>query len=195
MSDNKVTLRSYRLAFELERRLHRIDRFRIPVPYGIPLVALAYAAAVAVALVIAGSLPLAGALLGVLPWPVRLILLPGVITRALCHRRADGRPAHEAIIAYMMFLLGPRRLVGLERAPVRDVDLGVVAVASDERSAGYRAGVVRGPGTVLLRCPARLELRGRVLRLAGTDDTLLSEPQEVALSSGMRLEVAPCARR
>jgi hypothetical protein len=195
MSDNKVTLRSYRLAFELERRLHRIDRFRIPVPYGIPLVALAYAAAVAVALVIAGSLPLAGALLGVLPWPVRLILLPGVITRALCHRRADGRPAHEAIIAYMMFLVAPRRLVGLERAPARDIDLGVVAVASDERSPGYRAGVVRGPSTVLLRYPARLELRGRVLRLAGTDDTLLSEPQEVALSSSMRLEIAPCGRR
>jgi hypothetical protein len=195
MSDNKVTLRSYRLAFELERRLHRIDRFRIPVPYGIPLVALAYAAAVAVALVIAGSLPLAGAVLGVLPWPVRLILLPGVITRALCHRRADGRPAHEASIAYMMFLLGPRRLVGLERAPSGNIDLGVVAVASDERSGGYRAGVVRGPGSVLLRCPARLELRGRVLRLAGADDTLLSEPQEVALSSGMRLEIAPCGRR
>jgi hypothetical protein len=195
MSDNKITLRSYRLAFELERRLHRIDRFRIPVPYGIPLVALGYAAAVAVGMVIIGSLPLAGALLDVLPWPVRLILLPGVITRALCHRRADGRPAHEAIAAYMMFLLGPRRLVGLERAPTHDAELGVIAVAPDERSASYRAGVVRGPGTVLLRRPARLELRGRVLRLAGTDDAPLSEPQEVALSPGMRLEVARCGRR
>jgi hypothetical protein len=195
MSDNKITLRSYRLAFELERRLHRIDRFRIPVPYGIPLVALAYGAAVAVGLVVVGSLPLAGALLGLLPWPVRLILLPGVITRALCHRRADGRPAHEAIVALMMFLLSPRRLVGLEPAPARDVDLGVVAVASDERSSDYRAGVVRGPGMVLVRCPARLELRGRVLRLAGTGKAPLPEPQEVALSPGMRLEVARCARR
>ena len=195
MSDNKITLRSYRLAFELERRLHRIDRFRIPVPYGIPLVALAYAVAVAVGLVIVGSLPLVGAVLGVLPWPVRLILLPGVITRALCHRRADGRPAHEAIVAYMMFLLRPRRLVGLERAPAGDTDLGAVAVAPDERAADYRAGVVRGPGTVLLRCPARLELRGRVVRLAGIDDAPLPESQEVALSPGMRLEVARCARR
>jgi hypothetical protein len=195
MSDNKVTLRSYRLAFELERRLHRIDRFRIPVPYGIPLVALAYAAAVAIGLVVIGSLPLVGALLGVLPWPVRLILLPGVITRALCHRRADGRPAHEAIVACMMFLLRPRRLVGLERAPTRDVDLGVVAVAPDERSAGYRAGVVRGTGAVLLRCPARLELQGRVLRLDEIEDPPLSEPQEFALSSGMRLEVSRCGRR
>jgi hypothetical protein len=118
-----------------------------------------------------------------------------VITRALCHRRADGRPAHEAIIAYMMFLVAPRRLVGLARAPAREIDLGVLALASDERSTGYRAGVVRGPGTVLLRCPARLELRGRVLRLAGTGEAPLSEPQEVALSSGMRLEIAPCGRR
>lgn len=195
MSDNKVMLRSYRLAFELERRLHRIDRFRIPVPYGIPLAALAYAVAVAVGLVVVSSLPLAGALLGVLPWPVRLILLPGVITRALCHRRADGRPAHEAIVAYVMYLLRPRRLVGLERTPARDVDLGVVAIAPDERSARYRPGVVRGPGTVLLRCPARLELRGRILRLDATDDALLSEPQDVALPPGMRLEVAPCGHR
>src|SRR4051794_40781458 len=100
MDEGKITLRSYRLAFELERRLHRIDRFRIPVPYGIPLVGLAYATALAAVVIILSGTPVIGAMIGLLPWPLRLIVLPGLATRALCHTRADGRPAHEAIAAY-----------------------------------------------------------------------------------------------
>ena len=58
MADDRITLRSYRLAFELERRLQRIDRFRIPVPYGIPLIALAYGAAAALVVVVASGMPI-----------------------------------------------------------------------------------------------------------------------------------------
>jgi hypothetical protein len=195
MSEDRITLRSYRVAFEMERRLHRIDRFRIPVPYGIPLVAVGYAAAVMLALVVATKLPLTAPLLGLLPWPVRLILLPGLATRALCRRRADGRPGHEALLAYMSFRLGPKRLVGLERVPVADAELGEVVIAPDERSAGYRAGVARGPATALLRRPARLLVRGRVITLEPVDGPLLEQPQEVALPTGTRLEIASCARR
>lgn len=189
-----VTLRSYRAAFEMERRLHRIDRFRIPVPYGIPLVAVGYAAAVMLALVIAARLPVTGLLLGALPWPVRLILLPGLATRALCRRGADGRLGHEVALAYMSFKFGAKQLVGLERAPVVDAELGEVAVVADERSSRYLAGVVRGPCTALLRCPARLELRGRVVALEPVEGAALREPQEVQLPAGTRLEVAACAR-
>lgn len=59
MADDKITLRSYRLAFELERRLHRIDRFRIPVPYGVPLAGLGYAAIIAIGLLVLSGVPVA----------------------------------------------------------------------------------------------------------------------------------------
>src|SRR3954451_20587514 len=94
-----LTLRWYRLAFQLERRLHRIDRFRIPVPYGIPLAGLGYGAAAAVTVLAASSLPLVGASLSLLPWPLRLPLLPAAAAHALCRTWADGRPAYEALVA------------------------------------------------------------------------------------------------
>jgi hypothetical protein len=196
MSDNTLTLRSYRLAFEVERRLHRIDRFRIPVPYGIPLVALGYWAVVMVAFLLAGTLPVTGSLLAALPWPIRLILLPGLVTRALCHQRADGRPAHEAIAAYVAFLLAPKHLVGLARVARDGAALGQVAVAPDEHAELCPRGVVSGPCVVVLRRPGRLEVRGRGATLTPLDggDGLV-RPQEVELPAGARMEVVACDRR
>jgi hypothetical protein len=92
MDDNKITLRSYRLAFDIERRLHRVDRFRIPVPYGIPLTALGYATGGLVLVLILRQLPVASALVAVLPLPIQLVLLPGALSFVLCRMRADGRP-------------------------------------------------------------------------------------------------------
>lgn len=189
MSDNKLILRSYRLAFEVERRIHRVDRFRIPVPYGIPLVALGYWTVVMVVFLVAGALPILGALLSALPWPLRLILLPGLVTRALCHKRADGRPAHEAITAYLSFLLSTKHLVGLAAAPHEDGHLDPLAVAGDKHGARWPRGVVRGPCTVLLRRPARVEVRARVVSVVPLAGDELREPQEVALPAGSRMEV------
>jgi TcpE family len=190
MSDNKLILRSYRLAFEVERRIHRVDRFRIPVPYGIPLVALGYWAVVMMVFLVAGALPVLGALLAALPWPLRLILLPGLVTRALSHKRADGRPAHEAIIAYLAFLLSTKHLVGLAATQREDGDLEALAVAGDEHGGRWPRGVVRGPCTVLLRRPARVEVRARVVSVVPLAGDELREPQEVALPAGSRMEVA-----
>jgi len=189
MSDNKLILRSYRLAFEVERRIHRVDRFRVPVPYGIPLVALGYWVVVMVVFLVAGALPVLGALLSALPWPLRLILLPGLVTRALCHKRADGRPAHEAITAYLAFLLSAKHLVGLAAAPHEHGHLDALALAGDEHSARWPRGVVRGPCTVLLRRPARMELRGRVVTVVPLAGDELHESQEIALPAGSRMEL------
>ena len=40
--ESDIQLRSFRVCFQLERRLHRIDRFRLPFPYGLPLRGLGY---------------------------------------------------------------------------------------------------------------------------------------------------------
>lgn len=190
MSDNKLILRSYRLAFEVERRIHRVDRFRIPVPYGIPLVALGYWAVVMVVFLVADTLPILGAFLSALPWPIRWILLPGLVTRALCHTRADGRPTHEAIAAYVAFRISSKHLVGLAAVPRTDGHLEPLAVAGDEHGDRCPRGVVRGPCTVLLRRPARVELRARVVSVVPLIGDELREPQEVTLPARARMEVA-----
>lgn len=166
------------------------------MPYGIPLVALGYWAAVMVAFLLVGALPLVGQVLAALPWPVRLILLPGLVTRALCHQRADGRPAHEAMTAYLAFTVSAKHLVGLAPAPHHDSWLGSVAIAADEYSEHCPRGILRGPCTVVLRRPARLEVRTRAVSLTPLDhDGELRQPHEVTLPAGTRMEVAACARR
>jgi hypothetical protein len=190
MSDNKLILRPYRLAFEVERRIHRVDRFRIPVPYGIPLVALGYWAVVMVVFLVAGALPILGVFLSALPWPIRLILLPGLVTRALCHTLSDGRPTHEAIAAYVAFRISAKHLVGLAAVPRVDGHLEPLAVAHDEHGDRCPRGVIRGPCTVLLRRPARVELRGRVVSVVPLIGDELREPQEVTLPGRARMVVA-----
>jgi hypothetical protein len=72
----RFAIRSYRVCFELERRIHRIDRWRIPVPYGIPLRGLAYAALVLAVVLVAVRLLLIGAVLGLLHPALRLVVIP-----------------------------------------------------------------------------------------------------------------------
>src|SRR3954468_21538998 len=135
MDDNKITLRSYRLAFDIERRLHRVDRFRIPVPYGIPLTALGYAAAGLLVVLVLRQLPATSTLLAVLPLPIQLILLPGAASFLLCRVRPDGRPAHEAILAWLVHRATARHLVTLEacRGPRADELGGWLSIVGDER--------------------------------------------------------------
>ena len=54
-TDQTVTIRSYRLAFALERRIFRIERYRLPLPYGLPLRGLAYAALALALVLLAGK--------------------------------------------------------------------------------------------------------------------------------------------
>src|SRR4051794_3780738 len=190
MDDRRLTLRSYRLAFELERRIHRIDRFRIPLPYGLPLVALGYGAGALAVVLLAQSLPVAGGVLSLVPLPFRLILIPAGAAHLLCRTGADGRPAHEALAARAAFALGPRHLVGLERAPrCSPPDGAEVVVVADESGSEYRAGVVHGPVRMLLRQPARLTARPGRAELTPLGDRPMFRPREVHLAEGEQLVV------
>lgn len=194
MADRGVTLRSYRGAFELERRIHRIDRFRIPVPYGVPLVALAYGVATASVVLVAGAVPVFGGLLAAIPWPIRLFFLPALGAHLLCRAGSDGRPAHEVLLARLMFLLSPKHLVGLgpdRRAAVRAV--GELAIVPDETSAAYWPGTVVGPARVLLRQPARLTASGRRVEVRQLEDRPMLGGRVVVLPAGRRL-VFGCGR-
>lgn len=190
MADQTINLRSYRLAFELERRIHRIDTFRIPLPYGLPLVALGWAGAALVTIVVLTGVPVLGGLLGLAPWPLRLVFLPGLAAHLLCRTTDDGRPLHEALAARAGYASRPKRRLGLQAVRRSSAVLGTVPCIPDELGAHYRAGTSAGPALLVLRCPARLELRGNTVRLTPTTDEPLRDPQPVRLREGQRLVVA-----
>jgi hypothetical protein len=190
-----LTIRSFRVVFSLERRIHKVDRWRLPVPYGIPLRGIAYWALALTAVVVAGSLPLTATIVGVLPPPVRYAIGPVAASYALTQMRVDGRPAHTALAAWTRFKIAPSRLSGLRRAPAVGtvVRIGDVVLAPDEHFARYRAAVVEGPATVVLRYPpfGWVRPRGRSddLHVRQVPGPPLVAGRRVALKARQRLVV------
>lgn len=190
-----LQLRSYRLAFELERRIFRIDRYRLPVPYGLPLTAVAWWFAALVAVVLAARVPLLGGLLGVVPWPARLIVVPAALARAACASGPDRRPAYERAAARARRVAGPRRVAAFGRSRSDGVvRLGDVCVAGDERSSVLRPAVIRGAGEVLVARAARGRTHGHRIELWSGEERWLQTPGRMDLEAGSRLEVK-CAPR
>lgn len=183
-------VRSYRLCFELERRIHKIDRWRIPVPYGVPLRGIAYALAALAALLALDGLPLAGELLGALHPAIRVVVLPVAAGYALYRLRVDGRPAHAAMLAWLRFRLEPARRVGCRRAePLALARLADVSLAPDERSAHYRPARVKGPTELLLRYPVEARQRGRTLELRQRPGGPMWRGKRVGVRPGERVVV------
>src|SRR4051794_7388849 len=112
MDDGPLQIRSYRVVFDLERRIHRIDRFRVPLPYGLPLRSIGYAVAALLIVVAAERLPVLGDAVSALPAPVRLVLVPLATSFALTRIRLDGRSAHAALACWIRYVSLPRELVG-----------------------------------------------------------------------------------
>src|SRR3954447_10068884 len=101
MDDGVLHIRSFRVVFDLERRIHRIDRFRVPLPYGLPLKSIAYAAIGLLTVLIAQKLPMVGTVFAGLPTPARYVLVPVGISYVLTRYRVDGRSAHTAAAAWV----------------------------------------------------------------------------------------------
>jgi hypothetical protein len=189
-----MTIRSFRVVFDLERRIHKVDRWRLPVPHGVPLRGIAYGALALAAILVLRQLPLAGAVLDVLPPPIRYLIAPAALAYALTRLRIDGRPAHVALWAWARFRASPRHLACLRPAPADGtvVRLDGATLVPDERSARLRRGVVKGPGEVLLRYPARGRMTKRrrpSLRVEQLPGPPLFEAKRVRLKPGQRLVV------
>jgi TcpE family len=188
-----IAIRSFRLVFDLERRIHKVDRWRIPVPYGIPLRGIAYWALALFAMLTVGRLPVVGALTGLLPVPLRLVVIPVALAWVLTRVKLDGRPAHTALCAWARFRLAPRHLAGLRAVPAVGsvVRLADVAIVPDERAARYRRAVIDGPATVLLRYPPfgrmRASGRRRALRVKQLPGPPLFVGKQVRIKAGQRI--------
>lgn len=155
-----VAVRSYRdVVDQIERRIFRVDRWRLPAPHGVPVRAIGYALAILGAVLVLDALPLIGELLGLLPGSVLYLAVPALGGWALQATDVDGRPPHHVVAATARFWLAPRTLAGLRRAPAVGTTLApveAVQIAPAGDDARYRPGRVRGPATVVLRYPAEL---------------------------------------
>jgi hypothetical protein len=190
--EGRVAIRSYRgVLDEVERRIFRLDRWRLPTPHGVPVRSVGYALVCLIAVIAASSLPLVGPLLGLLPDSLRLAAVPALCGWALATLRLDGRPPHRALASAARYLTMPRSLSGLrpcpavgsELAPLKAVELAAVGDGSE-----LRAGRLRGPARVTLRYPARAVLGGARFRSG--------EPRgRLAAARRITLTVAPRGRR
>jgi hypothetical protein len=180
---DELIIRSYRLCFALERRIFRVDRWRIPAPYGVPLSGLAYAALALMAILLLERLPVTGEMLGVLHPALRLVILPVGVAYAACRLCVDGRPAHAAALAWLRWRIRAERVVAFRRARADRVEvLHDVVAPVDGLEARYRRCVVRGPAQVTLRYPARARGRGRKVELEQADGAPLWRGKVIRLN-------------
>jgi hypothetical protein len=188
-----LLIRSYRTVFRFERRLYRIDQWRLPLRGGVPVRALLYVPIAYALLALAGAVPLAGAALGALPAPLHWGLLPLALVLAALRAQLDGRPAHRALWALARFALERRWLAGLRPCPPPAGTVaitGAMVVRPDPHGATYRPGRVSGPARVLLRCPAELSRpRRRRLELAASPGAPLATGRVLELPARSELVV------
>jgi hypothetical protein len=182
-------VRSFRLVFELERRLFKLERWRLPFPYGLPLKGIVYAIGALCALLLLGSVPIAGDALSLLPAPVRFLILPAGIAYVLAQFQLDGRSAHVSAAAWARQRLGPRRLTGTRSAPfpgeVHKFD--PITFVPDERSVRYRRASIAGPARMLLRYPVSARQNGSTLVLEQTSERPMWQGKRITLRDDQRL--------
>lgn len=182
-----VQIRSFRVCFRLERRIHKIDRWRIPLPFGVPLRGLGYAGVALLAILFAARLPLAGDVLGLLPAPFRYAILPAGAAYALTRWEIDGRAAHTAGLALVRMRLEPARLSAFRPVPpLGQVSFDDVTIAADARGARLRRAEVAGPARLIVRYPVTArERRGRLVLERGAGEPLW-RGTEITLRAGQR---------
>jgi hypothetical protein len=200
-SNERLRIRSYRgVLDQVERRIFRIDRWRIPNPNGVSVRAVLYALGCVLAVLVASTLPLASQLLEVLPPSVRYVALPLVVAAALASWSPDGRAPHSALRSAFRFGASPRSLSGLRRAPRPGAQLAPIAavqIASSGDHTHYPEGRVVGPAAVTLRYPAEIRLEGakgqsRAEQLESCRRIRITEPaagRGRAMPAGRRIEI------
>jgi hypothetical protein len=234
VSDGYEPIRSYQRLFRPERRLYAVEGRPLPVPGGVPLRWLGWAAGTLVAVIAldsgspfvlgaiaaaaslaglsiggrgeaiaAGGAALAGAwlagtALGLVDWPLRLVVLPVAVATLATQATPDGRRAERFAAAWLGLRLAPARRSQGRALPLAGLPYrlgGKLWVAPDERSPALRRGRVLGPaiaGFAEPVCLRRAGSRGRRLvarpkRGSARRGSLIAE--RVAIAKGEVLEV------
>lgn len=229
-------IRSYQRIFRPERRIYSVEGRPLPVPGGVPLRWLAYAAGTLLAVLALGSgsgtvaiaaaaiaalagfsaggrgaaalaatwalavVWLGGLALGLLDWPLRLLVIPAAVATLATQATPDGRRADRFALSWLAVRLAPRRLSlgrALPAAGCRHRFAGVLWVAPDECSPTLRRALIRGPAVVSFGRLLGVRRAGaRQRRLVATPPRRRTRRGEVAalrlaLGEGEVLEVRP----
>lgn len=105
-----------------------------------------------------------GLVLGLLEWPLRVIVIPAAVATLATQATPDGRRADRFALSWLETHLAPlRRSLGRALPAVNRPHLleGEVWVAPDERSPRRRRGRVRGPAIVFFSAPVLVRSAGR----------------------------------
>lgn len=154
--------------------------------------------AAAAALLAAAAIWLAGLLLGLLDWPLRLVVIPAAVATLGTQATPDGRRAERFALSWLALrLTPPRRSLGRTvPAAGRGHSTGdALWIEADERLPELRRCRVRGPALVFFSAPLAVRrVRRRLLlaqpprRRSGGEK---ARAQRVVLGEGEALEVRP----
>jgi hypothetical protein len=141
-----------------------------------------------------------GWMLGLLDWPLRLIVIPAAVATLATQATPDGRRADRFALSWLRLRFVPLRLSAGRALPAIGHPQrleGELWVSPDERSPRLRRGRVRGPAVVFVSVPIalrRVGLRRRALLASepGRDPRRPSpKPRRLTLGRGEILEVRP----
>ncbi|MBA3866265.1 MAG: hypothetical protein H0X42_07955 [Solirubrobacterales bacterium] len=156
-------------------------------------------AAVAGISALAGSW-LGGHVLGLLDWPLRLVVIPAGVATLGTQATPDGRRADRFALSWLALRLSPRRRSLGRALPPEDtprVEDASVWVAPDEHSPTLRAGRVRGEGTIAFSTSiaarrSRLRQRRMLVRVHGGRGRRAEiAATRLAVADGETVEVRP----
>jgi hypothetical protein len=160
-TDRRVVIRSYALVFRMQRKLFKIDRWRLPLPGGLEIRAIVYAIVVLLADLVLSRLVLIGPVTDRLPAPLHWAILPGLVVFVLVKLEVEGRPPHRVIASLLAWWVGSKYFIGRlpaarpgPRAPIQ-----TLWITPDWRGSRYRPAAVGGPTTVVCRYPANAHVR------------------------------------
>lgn len=140
-----------------------------------------------------------GFALGLIDWPLRLIVIPAAVATLATQATPDGRRADRFALSWLAVHLAPlrrsvsRALPTLGRAHLLG---GELWVAPDERSPRLRRGRVRGPAIVFFsepvaQCGSGRRRRRQVARVPERQHRGDVSARRLALGDGEVLEVRP----
>jgi hypothetical protein len=192
---DRLMVRSYRRVFEVDRRIYRVDRWALPVPGGVPLRGVVYFVLALCAVLVLGSLPGVGEVLGGVSAPLRLVVIPLAVAALGTQAAPDGRSAHRYAGDWLRLRLRAKRTVAGRAVPAEGEPVawgGGVASAWDEHRSVVRRGLVHGPASV--------QFSGQIALAHGRGGRLIARPRRpgeitsaetVVVGADQVLEVRP----
>ncbi|HEY7933508.1 MAG TPA: TcpE family conjugal transfer membrane protein [Solirubrobacteraceae bacterium] len=155
IDSQQTVVRSYGLVFKIERKLFKIDRWRLPLPGGLEVRAIVYAVTILLGMLVASRLPGIGLILGLLPSPLHWGLIPGGLTFVLLKLQIEGRAPHRVLASLISWYFSERLITATSKAdrPGLHAPIDTVWILPDWCSGRYRTAEISGPTCVVCRYP------------------------------------------